>query len=58
MPTRKNFPGRKKARREQAEEQKEARAQRTNAQQLKLLDQRLGKNKGAKKERARLKNET
>jgi hypothetical protein len=37
------------------EEHEAARAKRSVAEQLAVLDQRLGKNKGAKKERARLK---
>lgn len=49
-----NFPGRKKARQERAEEMKEARNQLTAKQQLMVLDSRLGKGVGAKKERARL----
>ena len=40
--------------REEAEERQEERSRLTSAQQLVNLDQRLGKGKGAKKERKRL----
>lgn len=43
-------------RRAKARRLAEARAERTDEQQLKELDDLLGKGKGAKKERARLKN--
>ena len=43
-------------RQESAKRCAEERASRTDEQQLKHLDKLLGKNKGAKKERARLKN--
>ena len=42
-------------RQESAKKCAEARANRTDQQQIKHLDKLLGKNKGAKKERARLK---
>ena len=42
-------------RQEQAEKLRKARAKRTDQQQLNQLDKLLGKNKGAKKERAKLK---
>ena len=42
-------------RQEKAKELREARAKRTDKQQLAELDRILGKGKGAKKERARLK---
>ena len=42
-------------RQESAKKLQEARAKRTDRQQLTHLDKLLGKNKGAKKERARLK---
>ena len=42
-------------RQEQAEKLRKARANRTDQQQLSHLDKILGKNKGAKKERAKLK---
>ena len=42
-------------RQEQAEKLRKARAKRTDQQQLNRLDKLLGKNKGAKKERAKLK---
>ena len=42
-------------RQESAKKCKEARLKRTNQEQLNHLDKLLGKNKGAKKERARLK---
>lgn len=42
-------------RQESAKKCAEARAKRTHSQQLKHLDEILGKNKGATKERARLK---
>ena len=42
-------------RQESAKRCKEARAKRTDVEQLKRLDELLGKNKGAVKERARLK---
>jgi hypothetical protein len=41
-------------RRARAEERKDARANRTPQEQLALLDQKLGKDKGASRERARL----
>lgn len=44
-------------RRESAKEQAEERAKRSATQQLKALDTRLGKDTGAKKERARLNKE-
>ena len=40
--------------REEAAERASARAERSNKQQLALLDKRLGEGRGAKKERARL----
>ncbi len=43
------------ARRRKAEERAEARAQRSAAEQLRILDQRFGAGQGAKRERARLK---
>ena len=42
-------------RQERAKKVQEARAKRTNKEQLERLDKLLGKNKGAQKERARLK---
>ena len=44
----------KAARQERARDRKEARAKRTDTQQLKQLDKLNGKGKGAKRERARL----
>ena len=41
--------------RERAKELQEARAERTSAQQIKVLDDRLGVGVGARKERGRLK---
>ncbi len=52
---RSNFEGRKTQRREDAEVRSRRRESLSPAEQLKLLDARLGKNKGAKAERARLK---
>ena len=40
--------------REEGDERQELRASRSNAQQIELLDQRLGVGEGAKRERARL----
>lgn len=48
---------RKKLQEKLREERKVARASRTPEQQLALLDERLGENVGAKKERARLQKE-
>ena len=50
----KNFPNRKEARRKEAVIRTEERAKRDNLDQLHILDKRLGKNKGATKERNRL----
>ena len=49
-----NMSRRREARKQQAAEMHEARQTRTPKQQLALLDSRLGKGKGATKERARL----
>ena len=49
-----NMRHRREARREAAEEMAEARATRTPKQQIALLDNRLGKGKGAVRERAAL----
>lgn len=46
--------GSKRARQERAAERQAARAERTEEAQLKRLDKINGKNRGAKKERARL----
>lgn len=46
---------RKEEKRKRAEERQHARAMRTPQEQLALLDERLGKNQGAKLERERLK---
>ena len=54
MAGQKNMLHRRKLRKENAETLYKERQQRSNKDQLKLLDQRLGKNVGAKKERARL----
>lgn len=51
---RKNFPGRKKQRQDKAQKRKEQREMRDNKGQLTILDERLGKDKGAVKERIRL----
>ena len=52
--TKPTHPARKK-RRESAKNRSEARAKRSDKQQLAHLDKLLGKNKGVEKERARLK---
>ena len=52
-----NFPGRKERRVMEAEWRQDNRDKRNAARQLDALDDRLGKGKGAKKERARLKAE-
>jgi len=49
-----NMRHRREARRKAAEEMAEVRATRTPKQQLALLDKRLGKGKGAVRERAAL----
>lgn len=49
---------RKVARREAAEARKADRNKRRDAEQLELLDERLGQGEGATKERARLKEES
>jgi len=54
---RKNFEGRKNTRRQSANKRKEKRLSRSPKAQLAVLDKRLGRNKGAEKERLRLKNE-
>ena len=51
---RKNFERRKEAKREGAKKRQEERDKRTNDQQLEVLDRKLGKGQGARKERARL----
>lgn len=51
---RKNFPGRKETRREEAKERQAERDKRTTQQQLDRLNQVLGEGQGATKERARL----
>lgn len=51
---RKNFPGRKRNKQEQANERQVKRNALTDTQQLQLLDRRLGINQGAQKERVRL----
>lgn len=48
---------RKEYRQEKAAQLAEARAKRSPQEQIAILDKRLGKGKGAKKERARLKAE-
>jgi hypothetical protein len=55
MPTRKNQRHRRELRQEEAEERAVKRAGRSAAEQLVVLDERLGENHGAKKERRRLK---
>ena len=52
-----NFPERRTLRRTEAEVRQKQRDKRSPEQQLAALDERLGKGKGAKKERARLKKE-
>lgn len=47
---------RKQARREKAEQRNQEAASRTPTEQLKRLDEKLGKGVGAKKERVRLQN--
>lgn len=54
MANRKNFEARVDVKREEAQERAQVRAKRTPQQQLDLLDARLGKGVGAKKERAKL----
>lgn len=54
MATRKNFKGRIEERKARAAMRQETRNGRNVAEQLTLLDQRLGAGIGAKKERARL----
>lgn len=49
-----NFPGRKEERRKKAARLAEERAKRSPQQQLDHLDRLLGKDQGAKRERARL----
>ena len=49
-----NMRHRKEARRAAAEEMAEERSKRSSKEQLALLDQRLGKGMGARKERAKL----
>ena len=49
-----NVSNRREARRKSAQELKESRAKLSHKQQLKALDERLGDNVGAKKERAQL----
>jgi len=51
---RRNFPRRKQKRQETAQRRQNKRDARSNARQLALLDEKLGKNKGATKERIRL----
>lgn len=51
---RKNFPTRRTARREDAQERQTERNERTPQEQLAILDRRLGKGVGATKERAKL----
>lgn len=50
----KNFPNRRKARREEAEKRQMERNKRSNTEQLKHLDATFGIDVGAKKERERL----
>jgi len=49
-----NFPGRRKLRREEAQERAEARGKRSPQKQLARLDRLFGEGKGAARERARL----
>ena len=49
-----NMHNRREARKKSAQELKEKRAERSPKQQLKILDERLGKSVGAKKDRAQL----
>ena|SRR3972149_4065181 len=51
---RKNFKGRKEDRKKEADKQVSEREKRSPKQQLAILDKRLGKGVGAKKERTRL----
>lgn len=50
-----NFPNRVQKRRDEAKERQVARDSRSSQQQLDVLDDILGKGKGARRERARLK---
>lgn len=51
---RKNFQGRRDARRAEATERQEAWGKLSPKQQLKRLDKRLGQGQGAKRQRAKL----
>ena len=50
----KNFPGRKQVKRQEAQVRQEAYDKLSPEQKLKLLDEKLGKDQGASKERAKL----